>query len=329
MRIANSTIVRNYTSNLNNNLSRLNEYNMKVTTQRKFTSMAEDTAAGVRAMKVRRSMAQLESYADNSRTMKATLTSAEGNLMQISSLSHEASAKFVSAMNGDKGEGERKIIASELKKTQEALLACVNGQYSDQYLFGGTNTTSAPFTLDDAKDLCYNGVKVKDIADANGQVKQEYQYLMDDAAFVDIGMGLTMNDQELQGNSAFESTMNGLDFLGVGDKNLYLVLGEMIDMLETGSMDMDGAGKLLDQFRASSNNVNIQITELGAKASYIDFTIDRLDAESISLKERQNALEIIDPADAIMDFKVQEYVYNAALQMGQRLLQPTLFSFMS
>jgi len=44
----------------------------------------------------------------------------------------------------------------------------------------------------------------------------------------------------------------------------------------------------------------------------------------LHLLERQQQLEIRPPEEAIIDFKMQEFIYNATLQMGQRLLQPTL-----
>ena len=322
MRIANSMIARNYTNNLNSSLSRLNAYNMRVTTQRRFSSMAEDTASGVRAMKVRRTLAQTTVYKETAQMLNGKLSAAETNLMQMSALSREVIGEFVSGISEEKGPAEREVIAENLRKVRDSMLGIMNAQYSDLYLFGGTRTTERPFTLDTAGDLLYNGTSIKDMTPA------EYDAFVKDAAHVDLGLGLTMSGQDIQGNSAFKSTMSGVEVFGHGENNIYIKLSQMIDALENNTSIVD-SGKLLDEFKDIAADVNVQLTQLGANTQYLDTTIDRLDTESISLKERQNTIEIIDPAEAIMDFKMQEYVYNAALQMGNRLLQPTLFSFLN
>lgn len=336
MRITNTTIARNYTNNLNRNLSQLNTANMRVTSTRKFMSMSEDTAAGVRAMKVRRNLDQLTSYMDNAKTVEGKLGAAEDNMLQISTLSNEAYALFVSGVNGDKGFEDKKIVAEQLKQIQKSMLATANAKYADNYLFGGTNASEAPFTLDAGGELLYNGMKVSDIDpnSTNLAIAAASKALLNDAAHVDIGMGLQMNGQEVVGNSAFESTLVGIKMFGYGtdadgnDLNIYNKIGEMIDMLENDPSNTDRGGKIMEQYKQVSINVNIQVTDLGAKQEYLEFMLDRMDLEAINLKERQNNIEIIDPAEAIMDWQMQQYVYNAALQMGSRLLQPSLFNYM-
>jgi flagellar hook-associated protein 3 FlgL len=46
-----------------------------------------------------------------------------------------------------------------------------------------------------------------------------------------------------------------------------------------------------------------------------------------NIVERIDNIEYVDSAEAIMDYKMQQYVYRAALQMGVQILQPTLLDF--
>lgn len=335
MRITNTTIARNYTSNLNRNLKLLNDANVKVSSQRKFDAMSENTADGVRAMTVRRSIARLEGYLDNAKTTQNTFSGAEKNLLKISDLTKDISDKYILAINGSNGKDERDIIKKELTSLRDEILACANSQYSDRYLFGGTNTESMPFTTrteagSDLPVLYYNGVKVMDIEKGN----PDYAYLFDDAAYVDVGLGFQMlpapDSQNVTPNSAFKNTLVGLDFIGTGKENIYNVINEMITSLESGfSFDAAEGGKLLNRFKDAADNVGVQLTKLGADSSYLDFTVSRIESENDKLIEQQSHLEFVDPAEAIMDFKMQEYIYNTALQMGSRLLQPSLFNFIS
>ncbi len=329
MRITNSSIARNYTSNLNTNLSRLNSSNMKVTTGRNFTSMAENTSAGVRSMTVRRNISQLEGFMNNAKDAQNKFDGAEKTIGQISTMAQDIYARFNYAINGTNSEQERDVISKEFEKLRDEILTSANGQYADRYMFGGTNTQSRPFTTNDAGELMYNGARVKDIK--KDDPSNIYDNLLNDASYVDIGLGLTMNgsSQDVIPNSAFKNTINGLDFMGTGDNNLYDTINEIITALKEPSFDTTKAGALLDKVRDAGNHVNLTRTKMGSDTQYLEFTVGRLESENDNLIKRQDQLEFADPYEAIMDFEMQKYVYDAALQMGSRLLQPTIFSFIS
>lgn len=332
MRITNNMTVRNYTKTLNTNLGRLNRYSQQIITGRRFDSMDEDPASGVRAMQVRRSLAKIDGWMDNAKTAKSKLMAAETNLLKISSITSEIAGDFVYAINGTMGEGEREILADKLETLQQEIISLANGQFSDRYLFGGTNTQHTPFVYDaDANILYYNGVDVSTISAGHDLLK--------DTAYIDIGIGMnfegTSGDQEVNPLSAFNNSYVGLEFIGFGDRNLITQIGEMVNALRDPdfavnrdpSLQEDYVDKLLNDFRDLAANVTLKVTKLGADDSFLDFTIDRLETERLNLYERQDQIEMREPTEAIMDLEMQKYVYYAALQLGQSLLQPTLFDF--
>lgn len=326
MRITNTTIARNYTSNLNKNLERLNTSSSKVG-GRKYNTMAEDPSSAVRAMIVRRNLAKVESYIDNTKNVQATFTSAESSLMQISGMTADIRGLYTS-VDGGEGPEDLKIIASQLERYRDEIVSLANSQFSDNYLFGGTNTKSPPFSFDDDNNLLYNGVKVADINKNDPQ----YAYLFEDAAYIDLGLGMTMKDgiqsQGVVENSAFKTTLVGLDFLGAGKDNIINVMQEMIDSIKGGDYNAEKSGALLTRFNAAAENVSVSLTNLGSDTQYLDFTLSRLEDQKFSLTERQDTLEFPDIYESVMDMEMSQYVYNAALQMGTRLFQPTLFDFL-
>lgn len=331
MRVANSTVARNYTTSLNKNLASLVDANYKVANGRKFNSMADDTASGVRALGVRRNLAQLSSYMDNAKNAQTKFDAAEKAIGQVANLAQDVFARFNYAINGTNGGTEREIIANEFERIREEILTSANGQYADRYLFGGTNTQSRPFSVNDDGELMYNGERVKDInrSDPTGK----HAEILNDAGYVDVGLGLTMqgNSNSVVTNSAFKNTINGLDFMGTGENNLYDTVTEIITALRDPNFDSSSQkiGDLLDKIRDVGNDVTLVRTKMGADAQYLEFTVTRLDTEEDNLIRRMEDLEFADPSEAIMDFNMRQYVYQAALQMGSKLLQPTIFSFIS
>lgn len=333
MRITNSTIVRNYTSNLNRNLGTLNKYSEMTYTQRRFSAMSENASLGVQTMRLRRAMDNSESFVSTAKAVKSKLASAESLMAQIADLGKDVADQYTLALNGTYGRDEREVFAIEVEHLRDQILNCANSQLTDRFLFGGTNTTAHPFVVGEnaagKKTLFYNGVDIAEMADANGRLKPEYQYLMDDTAFVDLGLGLKEDaNGALIQSSAFKNSIVGLEFMGIGENNIYAVCDKIIESLRDPAFtNTDGFSKYLNMIRDATNKVTLRMTEIGSDTQYLDFTINRMEDEFVNLAERANDIEFIDPAEAIMQFKMQEYVYTAALQMGQRILQPTLFSF--
>jgi flagellar hook-associated protein 3 FlgL len=323
--------------------------------------MYENTPYGVKTMQLRRALEANNSYTDVAATVRSEFRSAESYMQQIGDLGKTISERFNNALNDTNDTEEREATAQELEAYRDQMLASANGQFSGKFQFGGTNTTEPPFKLEKTTDkygnedtiLTYNGVDVSQIADENGKVKPEYQYLLDDAAYVDVGLGMS-NDAngKLIKDSAFKNTIGGLEFMGIGKDNIILKTNEMIKALrgEAYAYNADGTVKeddmgnpvyeemvkdaprftaLLDDMHSAYTKVALRETELGADYQYMEYTISRLDDEKLNIAERQNEIEWVDPAEAIMDFNMQKYVYDAALAMGQKLLQPTLFNFIN
>lgn len=334
MRLGNQTIVRNYTSNLNRNLSQLNKYSEMIQTGRRFSSMAESPSSGVRAMQIRRSMAKNESYMDTAKTANSKLVAAHDQLVKMADLANQVADKFGEAINGTSSTDALKALKGEMERLQEQMLSNANAQFNGNYMFGGTNTSKQPYTLENG-ELFYNGAKVSDMVDGSGNLKDEYKHLMEDAAYVDLGMGMAKDsNNQIIPSTAFKTTTVGLAYMGLGDKNIFHQTSHMIDLLNQelanpGSVNLGEQNDLLTDLRSAAADVNLGAAEISSKVGYLDYTVNRLTDDIINLSERQNTVETVDPAEAIMQQKMQEYVYNAALAMGQRLLQPTLFSFIS
>ena len=103
----------------------------------------------------------------------------------------------------------------------------------------------------------------------------------------------------------------------------------MATELESSTYNSDMADKLLGKLQQTSPKVVHALTDVGAKTSYLEFITDRLETKEFNDQERQMKLEAADPAETIIYFKSQEAAYNAALQMGTKIIQPSIFDYMN
>jgi len=331
MRITNRMMTSKYIRSLNTLSTDLNKLNGQVSSGRAFTKASENTSAAIRAFQIRRDLARTTGYESNIQHARATLENSESAIYHVEELVQNSQTKILQGMNGTQSSTERAIIATELRNVQEQMLQTLNTSSSDIYLFGGSNSDTKPFVKDATGKLFYNGVSLDSIVDAST--------LEGDARFVDIGLNIKFDGSgNVDKGSVFNYSIPGLKIIGSGTEtvdgitvsnNLYDLIGQIASEFENPNYDGDKVNTLFGQLQKNSPKVVTALTEVGSKTSYLDFISNRLETKTINDQERQLSIEGIDPAETIIQFKSQEAAYNAALQMGAKIIQPSIFDYIS
>lgn len=162
--------------------------------------------------------------------------------------------------------------------------------------------------------------------------------LANEKTYVDIGMGLQFNnDGTINPQSVFNSAIPGLSFMGYGTSdgtdsgmpnNLYTQLSDIITQLKSDNYSMNSIKPYLDAFSKQGDNLLSEITKSGTNSSFLETKKAQLENQSDKISEKDDSVEYEDPALAIMNYKMAQYSYRAALQMGTNILQPTFLDFM-
>lgn len=342
MRITDSSIIKRYGTTLNSTLERLDRLNKKVVNSRKFDSFSEDTSGAVRAMRIRSQMNGVEGYQSNLQKSRDILTEVEASMMTSSNLVTDARVLILKAVNGSQGEAERSVIAQELRSISDQIFTNMNAQFSDQFLFGGTSLDEAPLKLDGGR-LLYKGVDVATMERYDGTnwvalSADEIAALESDPFYIDVGLGLRFESaasRNVVPQSAMNISFTAIGVMGYGqtagglNNNVYLLINDIADALESPSYDSAAVDGMADHLQSRFNEMNVKVTEMGSRSKYISDSLERFDTQMYNLKVSQNELEFDDPAAVITEFKMQEMAYRAALQMGTRILQTNIFDFMT
>ncbi len=339
MRITNKMITAKYIRSINTISGDLDKLNTQVASGRAFSKASENTSASVKAFKIIRDLSKAEGYQLNIAHAKSSLTNTESALNHINELIQNAKEKILAAKTGTASADEKIIIATELRSIQDQLLHTLNSNASGVYYLGGTNTDTPPFALDGDGKLTYNGITLSSIIPAD-KVR-----LSRDSMYVDIGLGaktiadpLDPSKTIVDPGSVFQYSIPGIDVVGSGtctvngkivSNNLYDLLGEIADQFESGFDSYETVDELYGRLNTASMEIVYNITKVGSKTSYLDFMTNRYETQTLDLQERQLNVEGADPIKTIIKFKSQEVAYNAALQMGTKIIQPSIFDFMS
>jgi len=112
-----------------------------------------------------------------------------------------------------------------------------------------------------------------------------------------------------------------------GDKSqLIAIFDQLIADLEAD--DTEGIGSALTRIDNQFYNVNAIIAEIGVKMNRVELTSNRILDDTLNLKDLLSKNEDADIAEVVMNLKMQEYVYQASLSGGAKIIQPSLVDFL-
>ncbi len=163
--------------------------------------------------------------------------------------------------------------------------------------------------------------------------------LANEKCFVDLGMGLSLNTdgKTINEQSVFDTSIPGITFMGYGtvdgsgtgvSNNLYTLLGQVADQLESPNFSMDNIRPYLDNLGKQVQNSLNQVTKSGTKSNFLTTTKAQLESIGDNVDEKLNNTEYVDPMDAYLDYTWQQYTYQSSLKIGTQILQPTVLDFM-
>lgn len=111
--------------------------------------------------------------------------------------------------------------------------------------------------------------------------------------------------------------------------NVYNLLGQIADALTQSDYSFATVDKLYGKFKTAMQGSYQTTTEIGSKTNYLDFMTSRYETQDYNLQDRQTTVEGVDAASTYMTFQTQKVAYQAALQMGQSVIQQSVFDYMS
>lgn len=322
MRITNKMLTTNYMTSLNSSLSELTKLNDRVATGRSYLKASEDPATALKALAVRQNLSRIALYQSNVKEAGNILTDAESAIAEINKVLVDASEQIVQGKSDTYSEFDRQILATVFRNYQSEILDIANSKSSSKYIFGGSDLNTMPFEVVDGT-LYYHGLSV----DENTGFEPESLYY-------DIGLGLqTDGSGNVIEGTGFDVANPGSVVFGTGidlnglPNNVYHLLGEIAQRFETN--DLGDIDLYMSKLEEVSGNVTLQYVDVGQKSNFLEFLTDRLETNQFNATAKQSDLEGIDQAQGILDFKMQEVAYNAALAMGSKIIQHSLLDYMT
>lgn len=341
MRVAQRTVTRNYLERLNTNMGKMAESQRRISTGMLFEKLSDNVSDGTRALKIQQQRIRATQQKESVEAARNKMEVAWQNMNSIDSILQTAQEKTLRAMSED-SDIKPEVLDQELAKLQEELLQFANAQYADQYLFGGTNNQSAPFGVGEDGRITYNGVPMdeiyKDPDDGKYYTDNPDKTLVaqNESSYIDIGLGLRIENGIIDPTSAFEINFSGADLLGVGttekdgktySNNVYNIIADIRSNLVP-EYNVEALGELHTVLVEQNNQMRMNTTDVDTKAKFLETTENRLTAEIDNLSEAESALISTNDGEEAINQKMNYYVWMATLQIGSMVLPTSLMDFM-
>jgi flagellar hook-associated protein 3 FlgL len=144
-----SGILNNTYNNITYALSRQTSALMKLQEQAssgdRINRPSDDPSASYRVLTLGSEGASLENYISNLGDMSNTLGTSSSTIQQMVSVINQVKVNITQVTSGVYDQQSRDRTAESVNDMLEQMLQLANTKYNGQYLFGGSNTSSAPF----------------------------------------------------------------------------------------------------------------------------------------------------------------------------------------
>ncbi len=238
-----------------------------------------------------------DQYLQNIDTLTNQLQTADSALGSAVQAVTQAITLGVQGATGTLSDANRLQIVQNLQSIQSQLVQLANTSVGGNYLFGGTATTQAPYTLDPTSPsgVTYNGnsgTNTVQIAD---------------------GLNLQTN---LPGNQLFQNS--------AGD--VFGSLQHLITALQSGNTT--DAGTATNDLRTAFNSLTGERIFYGTAVNQLNSTQTFLQQEQVTLKSQANNLVGADLTQAATDLTLATTAHDAALAAAAKILPTSLLDYL-
>jgi flagellar hook-associated protein 3 FlgL len=293
-RVTQSMLSDRSLSRLQGSLSRLGELQEHLSTGRVLNRASDNPADASAAMRLRSSVASQQQYARNAQDGTGWLDTMDASLGSAGDLVRRARELGLQAISGASGPEAREALAAEIDQVRASLVGTANASYLDRPVFGGTTAGSAAFT-ETGGVVTFSG----DTNPVNRAVA--------DSVLVDVSV---------PGTTAF----------GTDGDNVFDHLGALATALRAGDLTAVRTG--VDALEADGDRITVARADVGARTNRIEQAATRAADAELSLTNSLAEIESADLPKTMVDLRMQEVAYQAALAATSRVLQPSLVDFL-
>lgn len=301
LRITNQMVSRSILQDINDISGRLNATKQKLASGREITRPSDDPYGTSRALTLRSDVAAAQQYQRNVNEAVSWQNITDAALSKMTDAIHRVRELTLQGANDSSGQSARNAIAAEIDQLIESIKGEANASYGGRYVFSGTLTTSRPYAVGGVDAFAGNTAAVaREIGPS-------------------VAVQVNVVGEPLLGNG--QGANDGLILDNLRDVAQHLRSGTTADINTLRGADLQ--------------NLDANLARLVQARATVGATTNRLEAADARLAQVEEAalkllseVEDTDMAKTMIEFSMQNTVYQSALQAGARIVQQSLLDWL-
>lgn len=300
-RITNMMVSSSVLADLNEASARMSKTQQQMSSGKQITRPSDDPYGTSRALTLSSDISGVQQYQRNVGEATAWQNITDAALSKINDAVQRARELTLQASTDSAGQAARDAAAAEIDQLTETIKGEANASYGGSYVFAGTATNTKPYAVGGAD--AYAG--------DTGTVARE------------IGPGVSVQVNVLG------STLLGSG-QGAADGKLLDVMRTLAQHLRGGTTADANALRTTDLQGIDANLATLTQSRatVGATTNRLESADSRLQQVEESTTKLLSDTEDADMAKTLIDFSMQQNVYQSALHAGANIIQQSLLDFL-
>lgn len=309
MRITNSSMITNHMFDTQQTLERMDTLNRQLDTSKQINRVSDDPHKAIKIMNLNNEIKFTEKYNQNAEETIGWMNNTDSTLQEVGDLLGEIKTNILKVGNGTYSDEEIKAIHAEMNEKIKELGECLNASHGGRHMFSGTEVNEVPMVMEE-KD----GVVTLKI---NSSVN-------DKDLKAELSDGIT-SDYNVSAKEIFEKDgKNYLDQIN----NLSKVMNDISNGKDVEANKKKLLGTVKDDIDGLFNHTIDTRTTFGVRVNTAEKIKDFNDENILNMKAVLSSAQDVNHVKKFIELKSAELVYNASVQVGAKLIQPTVLDYL-
>lgn len=309
MRITNSSMIRSHMYDVQQGLQRMDDLNRQIDSQKQINRVSDDPHKAIKIMNLNNEIKYAEKHNQNVEEVVGWMNNTDANLEEFGTLLGDIKNSILKVGNGTYSDEEMKAIQAEMNEKIKALGETLNTTHGGRYMFGGTSVDEPPVQIEEKDGV----VTLK----LNPNINSE-----DLKAEISDGINL---DYNVSASEIFNK--DGGNYLdSIND------LSKLMNDIANGVDVEDNKKELLGDVKQNIddffNHTVDTRTKFGVKVNTAEKIKDLNDENILNMKGVLSLEQDVNYVDKFIELKSAEMVYNASIQVGAKLIQPSILDYL-
>ena len=309
MRITNSSMIRNHMYDVQQGLQRVDNLNRQLDSGKQINRVSDDPHKAVKIMNLNNEIKYVEKHNQNVEEVVGWMNNTDANLEEFENLLVDIKDGLLKVGNGTYSDEEMRAIQAELNEKLKALGETLNTTHGGRYMFGGTAVDEPPILIEEKDGV----VTLKLNPNIN-----------DEDLKAEISDGISM-DYNISATEIFNK--DGKNYLNsINDlSKLMNDIANGVDVEDNKKELLGNVKKDIDDF---FNRTVDTRTKFGVKVNTAEKIKDLNDENILNMKGVLSLEQDVDYVNKFIELKSAELVYNASIQVGAKLIQPSILDYL-